>query len=196
MQIATLALLTQEEQQQRICDFNSTAQEHAGPQYFHELFEAHAARAPQVVALIMPQADADDIMTYGGLNARANRLARLLRRKGVTAETVVAISLPRSFDMIVAWLAVWKAGGAYLPLDPDYPAERIGAMLSDAGARLVVSHSLIDLPPTADRLNLDEDFPHDEPADNLETVTHPSQSGLCDLHVRLDRQGKGRPCRP
>lgn len=173
--VATVALLTQEEQRQRICDLNSTAQEHAGPQYFHELFEAHVARAPQAAALIMPQADADDIMTYGELNARANRLARLLRRKGVTAETVVAISLPRSFDMIVAWLAVWKAGGAYLPLDPEYPAERIGAMLSDAGARLVVSHSSFDLPKTADRLNLDEDFPDDESSDNLETVTHPSQ---------------------
>ncbi|MCZ7471830.1 thioester reductase domain-containing protein [Agrobacterium sp. O3.4] len=173
--IATLALLTREEQQQRVCDFNSTAQENAGPHYFHELFEAHVARAPDAVALIMPCAETDGILTYGELNARANRLARLLQRKGVTPETVVAISLPRGFDMIVAWLAVWKAGGAYLPLDPDYPAERIGAMLSDARARLVVSHSSIDLPATADRLNLDEDFPHDERADNLETVTHPSQ---------------------
>ncbi|WP_137130041.1 non-ribosomal peptide synthetase [Rhizobium sp. FY34] len=173
--VATLTLLTQEEQQQRICDFNSTAQENAGPQYFHELFEAHAARAPEAVALLMPGTEADEVLTYGQLNARANRLARLLRRKGVTAETVVGISLPRSFDMIVAWLAVWKAGGAYLPLDPDYPAERIGTMLSDAGARLVISHSSIDLPETAARLNLDASFPDDERADNLATVTRASQ---------------------
>ncbi|MBO9653737.1 MAG: amino acid adenylation domain-containing protein [Agrobacterium tumefaciens] len=173
--VATLALLTQEEQQERVGAFNSTAQEHAGSHFFHELFEAQAARAPEAVALLVPRADNDDVLTYGELNARANRLARLLRRKGVTAETVVAIALPRGFDMIVAWLAVWKAGGAYLPLDPDYPAERIGNMLSDADARLVITHSAIDLPTTAARLDLDGEFPDSERADNLKTVTRHSQ---------------------
>lgn len=173
--VASLALLTQGEQQQRIAHFNSTSQQHAGPALFHQLFETHAERAPEAVALIMPKDDTDDVLTYGALNARANRLARLLRRKGVTAETRVAISLPRGFDMVVAWLAVWKAGGAYLPLDPDYPAERIASMLSDSGARLVISHSSFNLPEIENRIDLDLDFPHDECADNLETVIHPSQ---------------------
>ena len=77
-------------------------------------------------------------LTYGGLEERADRLAQLPAGAGVGAETVVGLCLERGLDMVVAMLAVWKAGGAYLPLDPGYPAERLAFMLADSGARVLV----------------------------------------------------------
>ncbi|WP_045875184.1 non-ribosomal peptide synthetase [Pseudofrankia sp. DC12] len=93
-----------------------------------ELFEAQAARTPDAVALRWR----DTELTYARLDARANRLARLLRARGVGPESIVAVALPRSCDLVVSLLAVQKAGGAYLPVDPAYPADRIRFMLRDA----------------------------------------------------------------
>ncbi|MFF2652555.1 AMP-binding protein [Streptomyces sp. NPDC058045] len=90
--------------------------------------EAQAARTPGAPALI----HAGQSLTYGQLNARANRLARHLQQLGATPGTLVAVSLPRSVDLVVSLLAVLKAGAAYLPLDPDYPARRLAGMLADA----------------------------------------------------------------
>ncbi|MEV1178204.1 amino acid adenylation domain-containing protein, partial [Nonomuraea sp. NPDC049784] len=80
----------------------------------------------------------DQSLTYGELAARSNRLAHYLRDSGVGAETVVALCLPRGLDMVVALLAVLRAGGAYLPLDPDYPAERLSYMLADSRASVLL----------------------------------------------------------
>ena len=93
------------------------------------LFEAQAARAPGGVAVVCGGAE----VSYGELNGRANRLARVLAARGVGPESVVAVLLERGADLVVALLAVVKAGGAYLPVDPGYPAERIAFMLADAG---------------------------------------------------------------
>jgi amino acid adenylation domain-containing protein/thioester reductase-like protein len=93
-----------------------------------ELFEAQAARTPLAVAVVHD----DEELTYGELNAQANRLARLLIERGVGPESFVAVAVPRSARMMVAVLAVLKAGGAYLPVDPQYPADRIASMLDDA----------------------------------------------------------------
>ncbi|HKV06539.1 MAG TPA: amino acid adenylation domain-containing protein, partial [Thermoanaerobaculia bacterium] len=92
-------------------------------------------RASGAVALVL----GNEELTYGELDLRANRLARFLGRLGVGPESVVAIAAGRSFDRIVALLAVLKAGGAYLPLDPEYPAERLASMLEDSGARVLVA---------------------------------------------------------
>ena len=78
-------------------------------------------------------------MTYEELNARANRLARLLIQRGVGPESIVALALPRTTDLLAAVLAVVKAGGAYLPVDPGYPVQRIGYMLADAAPVCVLS---------------------------------------------------------
>ncbi|WP_037690324.1 AMP-binding protein, partial [Streptomyces lavendulae] len=77
-------------------------------------------------------------LTYAELNTRANRLAHHLVDQGIGPDTVVAVSLHRSLDMVVALLAVLKAGGAYLPVDPDHPRDRVRHMLEDAGAGLVL----------------------------------------------------------
>src|ERR1019366_9062812 len=94
----------------------------------HQLFEAQAERTPDAVAIVFEA----EQLTYGELNRRANQLAHHLRALGVGPEVLVAICLERSLEMVIALLGVLKAGGAYLPLDPAYPKERLAFMLEDA----------------------------------------------------------------
>ncbi|MEV3988477.1 amino acid adenylation domain-containing protein [Streptomyces sp. NPDC049837] len=98
-------------------------------------FERQVRRSPDAVALVCEERE----LSYAELNAAANRLARLLIARGVGAEDVVAVAVPRSPELVVSLLAVMKAGAAYLPLDADHPQDRIAYMLSDAGARTVVT---------------------------------------------------------
>ncbi|NEY33948.1 amino acid adenylation domain-containing protein, partial [Streptomyces sp. PRKS01-65] len=100
-----------------------------------DLFEARAERCSGAVALVY----GDVTLSYAELDARANRLARLLMARGVGPERVVACALGRSVDLYVAMLAVMKAGGVYLPVDPDYPPQRIAYMLTDAEPVLVLT---------------------------------------------------------
>jgi len=99
-----------------------------------ELVVAHAAADPDAVAVVCGPRQ----VTYGRLVDRARRLAGLLREHGVGPESVVALCLPRGVDMVTAVLGVWLAGGAYLPLDPGHPAERLAFMLADGEARLLL----------------------------------------------------------
>ncbi len=107
------------------------------------LFERNAADLADCVALRA----GDDSLTYGALNRRANQLARWLVGRGVTADRAVAVALPRGLDLVVALLAVQKAGGAYLPLDPDQPAARNAHILAHAAPALVIDRSLEDCAP-------------------------------------------------
>ncbi|TXS54398.1 non-ribosomal peptide synthetase, partial [Streptomyces sp. t39] len=100
-----------------------------------DAFEAQVRRSPDAVALVCE----DTELTYAQLDAQANRLARLLRAEGVRDEDVVAVALPRSPGLVAALLAVMKAGAAYLPLDADHPHDRVAHMLTDSGARTVIT---------------------------------------------------------
>ncbi|HEV2734082.1 MAG TPA: AMP-binding protein, partial [Longimicrobiaceae bacterium] len=105
----------------RLPEWNRTAMDYPRDLCLHQLFEAQAARTPHRVAV---EAD-DGALTYAELDRRAGTLAAALRARGVGPETRVGIFVDRSVEMLVALLGVLKAGGAYLPLDPAYPADRI-----------------------------------------------------------------------
>ncbi|MBD2818696.1 AMP-binding protein [Streptomyces parvulus] len=108
-------------------EWNATAKGLA-PATLPDLFERHVRERPDAEAVVL----GDESLTYARLNARANRLARLLVERGAGPERLVALALPRSVELPVAVLAVAKTGAAYLPLDPAHPAERIAGTLDDA----------------------------------------------------------------
>ncbi|MGA4846506.1 amino acid adenylation domain-containing protein [Streptomyces sp. G5(2025)] len=99
------------------------------------LFEAQAAQSPDAVAVVC----ADTELTYAQVNARANRLARELTGRGVGPEAVVALSLPRSAELVIGLLAVLKSGAAYLPIDPKYPSHRLAFILTEAAPQLILT---------------------------------------------------------
>ncbi|HLM54983.1 MAG TPA: amino acid adenylation domain-containing protein, partial [Pyrinomonadaceae bacterium] len=135
-------LLTEEESRLLLLEWNDTAADYPAGTRLHQLFEEQAGRTPDAVALTFEGSH----LTYGELNARANRLAHHLRGRGVGPDSLVALCLERSPQMVTAILAVLKAGGAYLPLDPAQPRERLRFMLEDSGARvLLTQQSLLPL---------------------------------------------------
>ncbi len=151
LDVAALPLLGEGERQQLLREWNDTAAAYPGDRFLHQLFEEQARRAPDAVAVVAEVAPPPDAtgatfehLTYGTLEARANRLAGDLRRLGVGPESLVAICAERSAALVAGLLAILKAGAAYLPLDPGYPAERLHFMLRDSGARVLVASP--DLP--------------------------------------------------
>ena len=133
--IGRLDLLEPEERRQLLVDWNATEREVVAAT-LPELFEAQVARSPEAVALVYEESR----LSYAELNERANRLAHLLISLGTGPEDLVALALPRSMEMVVGLLGILKAGAAYLPLDPDYPAQRLAYMLQDAAPVLRPDH--------------------------------------------------------
>ncbi|MEU6998280.1 amino acid adenylation domain-containing protein [Nonomuraea sp. NPDC046570] len=139
------------------------------------LFEAQVARTPEAVALEF----ADERVTYAALDRRANRLAHRLRGLGVRPGARVAVCGERSVELVVSLLGVLKAGAAYVPLDPDYPADRLAFMLADAAAEvLLVQEGCRDRLPPAEIVTLAMDDPHegcpDDPPPATATAGHPA----------------------
>jgi len=133
--VSELTLLSPAEERTLLKDWNRTASEYPKDSAFTALFETQVAKTPDALALSAGAVQ----MTYRELNDRANRLARFLARRGVGPEKVVAICLERTAAMLVASLAVFKAGGAYLPLDPSSPGERLAFMIEDADADVLLT---------------------------------------------------------
>ncbi len=133
--LAQLPLLTESETQELIRSRNAT--EVALPPVLttHGAFEQQVLRSPDSVAVVCR----DEAITYRELDARANQLARHLRKLGVGPDVLVAVTMERSVPLVVALMGILKAGGAYVPLDPSYPAERIGFMLEDSRAPVILT---------------------------------------------------------
>ncbi|HEX2189602.1 MAG TPA: amino acid adenylation domain-containing protein, partial [Longimicrobiaceae bacterium] len=135
VRISQVTLVDEAERRQVVEEWNRTPVGHPTGACIHELVAAQAERTPEALAVV----SGEDALTYHELDARANRLARRLAELGAGPEVRVGICLERSAGMVVAMLAVLKAGAAYLPLDPAYTADRLAYMLADSGARVLVT---------------------------------------------------------
>ena len=136
--VSALPILSPEETAALI-EFNKTAVPFEEDSSIHEMFERKAMETPNAIAV----SGEGGSLSYRDLNDRANRLACYLRAADVHADSIVGVCLRRSPDLLVGLLGILKSGGAYLPLDPDYPADRISFMLSDSGAQIVVAHEAL-----------------------------------------------------
>jgi amino acid adenylation domain-containing protein len=155
--VSGIPLLTAAERQQILVEWNRTERDYPRDKCLHQLFEAQVERTPEVVAAIFEGSS----LTYRELNARANQLAQHLRSLHVGPDVLVAICVERSLEMIVGLLGILKSGGAYVPIDPSYPADRVVFMLTDANAPVILTQKALreKLPPTSARIIcLDSDW--------------------------------------
>jgi len=155
--LSEISLVPAAERHQLVYAWNATKQPLPEMACIHRLFEQAVDAAPDAVAAIRE----NEVMTYRELNARANQLARYLRRLGVGAESLVGINLDRSFELLVGLMGILKAGAGYAPLDPNYPADRLDFMIRDAGLTVILTkQSLSDSMPSdrARIVRLDSDW--------------------------------------
>jgi amino acid adenylation domain-containing protein len=161
--VSRLPLLTDTEHD-RLRQWNSTAVDYAQPHLLHRLIEQQARRTPQTEAVRCE----DQALSYADLDRHANRLAHCLSRLGVGPDVPVAVCLERSVQLPVALLGTLKAGGCYVPLDPDYPADRLAFLLQDAAPPVLLTQSRLAgrLPPhTAHTVCLDDGWDSDTDGD-------------------------------
>ncbi|MCY9332377.1 amino acid adenylation domain-containing protein, partial [Bacillus haynesii] len=143
-------MISRQEKRTLLESFNHTKTAYPKGKAIHQLFEEQAKRIPDHTAVVFE----DQKLTYRQLNEKANQVARLLREKGVKPDTLVGIMMERSSDMITAILGVLKAGGAYLPIDPEYPLERMRYMAFDSQVKVIVSDVPLAKGLTAESIEL------------------------------------------
>ena len=166
--VARLPILDEAERALVLEEWNATAQDYPHDVALHAQFEVHAAQTPDAIALLGEDAP----MTYGALNARANRIAHRLIALGVGPDARVGICLERGNDAIACLIAVLKAGGAYVPVDTNLPPDRIAYIIEDSAPKVVLTRSTVALPPMPDtagspaRLDIDTDTFADVSADD------------------------------
>jgi amino acid adenylation domain-containing protein len=142
--ISQLLMLTEVEQQQLLFEWNNTQADYPLDKCIHQLFEEQVERTPDNIAVVFE----DQQLNYRELNARANQLAHYLQNLGVGPDVLVGICVERSLEMMVGLLGILKAGGGYLPIDPEYPTERLLYILQDAQVRVLLTqkHLIAGLP--------------------------------------------------
>ncbi|HEY2963825.1 MAG TPA: amino acid adenylation domain-containing protein [Pyrinomonadaceae bacterium] len=133
--LGDLQLLSEDERQQLLFDWNNTQTERSSFACVQQQFERHAESQPDAIALLC----GDQVLSYRELNRRANALAHQLHSRGVGPESIVGICADRSLELVIGVLGILKAGAAYLPLDPHYPRERLSFMLQDSGASVLLT---------------------------------------------------------
>jgi amino acid adenylation domain-containing protein/FkbM family methyltransferase len=171
--VGSLEILGARERRQVLVEWNDTAQDYPREACLHELFEAQAARTPDAAALRF----GDEQLSYAELNRRADRVAGGLQERGVGPESVVAIMMRRSTEMAVAVLAVLKAGGAYLPLDPSNPPSRLALMLQESNVAVLLTQTAL--------------------AEQVSPLKERGLTVVClDGAARLEADGPSRPPRP
>ncbi|TEL04947.1 amino acid adenylation domain-containing protein [Pseudomonas aeruginosa] len=188
--LAEFQLLEAAERRQAIFDWGRNPGRYPDERSVEQLFASRAAMEPGRVALLFEERQ----LSYGELNAQANRLAHRLIELGVGPDVLVGIAVERGLEMIVSLLAVLKAGGAYVPLDPEYPQERLGYMIEDSGIALLLSQShLLQRLPAASGiacLALDQAWDwQDRPASDPQLRAHPQNLA----YVMFTSGSTGRP---
>src|ERR1041385_114114 len=137
--LRSLPLLSEDERQQLLVEWNATAREDAEEQCIDRLFAAQVQQTPELAAVIFGEQQ----VTYAELDGRANQLAHYLGKLGVGPEVKVGVFMERSLEMMIAVLGIVKAGAAYVPLDPNYPAERLSFMLADAAVEVLITQTAL-----------------------------------------------------
>ena len=132
--ICDLPILTEAERHRLLVEWNDTERSYARDKCIHQLFTAQAQRTPQAIAAV----SGDDQLTYEQLDRLANQLANTLQNLDVGPDTPVGLCMLRSLDMIVGLLGILKAGGCYVPLDPDFPRQRTAGIVEEAGIKVVL----------------------------------------------------------
>ena len=188
--VRDVPLLSEDERRLMLREWNATARAYPADSCIHELVEARAGRDPQAVAVMI----AGRTLSYGELNRRANRLARSLRALGVGPEVLVGICAERSFEMVVGMLAILKAGGVHVPLDPAYPKRRLHFMLEDARVPVLLVQERVreSLPEhSAQEIRLDDVLAETSPEDDA----NPQSGVLPDngAYVIFTSGSTGRP---
>lgn len=170
-EICRIEMISEKEKRKILYEFNNTKANYPKDKCIHELFEEQAQKTPDNIALVFK----DKSLTYRELNEKSNQLARLLRHKGVKPDTIVGMMVPRSLEMIIGILGILKAGGCYLPIDPEYPKERIRYMLEDSGtAILLTERSLVEnLGYEGQIIDIYEDMIFNADNTDLESVNKP-----------------------
>ncbi len=193
--LAEIDMMTEAEKRALILNVNDTFVERSADQVLHQLFEEQVLLTPDQVAVVYD----GYTLTYRQLNARANQVARLLRSKGTQPDTLIGIMVDRSIEMVVSMLAVLKAGGAYTPIDPTYPPERIQYMLSDSKAPILLTQrhlketveyagEIIDVDDEAIYAGDDTNLDHISGRDDLAYVIYTSGSTGNPKGVMIEHQ--------
>ena len=191
--VRNLPLLSDDEIHRALVTWNDTGAEPATEDGIHTLFEIVAQTSPNKIAVV----DTNSEWTYAELDARANRVAGALLSRGVASEERVAVCLPRNGSLIATLLGVLKAGAAYVPLDPSYPAARLEHTLTDSGAVLVITDSQLSgaLPSEVQRLELDTHGDEIDTAPSTRPVRSPTAPPLAEslAYVIYTSGSTGRP---
>jgi len=169
--IFEIVMLTEKEKHQLLVEFNSAKSDYVADKTLQEIFEEQAEKNSNKVALIYN----DETMSYGELNAKANSIAHMLRNMGAKPNSIVGIMLDKSFEMIICMLGILKSGAAYLPIDPEYPEERIRHMISESKSLvLLTQEKYVDKASLfCEAINLDDIQIYNENMTNPDKVNTP-----------------------
>ena len=169
IKLSEIDIVTPEEKKKLLVEFNKTELKYDENIPFIKYFEKQVEKTPDDIAIVFE----DKEMTYRELNERANSLAYKLRKNEVTNNTVVGILLERSFEMLISMLAVLKSGGAYIPIAPDYPKDRIEYMLEDSEATIILTSQ--NRRNLADKklINVKDERIYENHKENLENISKP-----------------------
>lgn len=172
IRLMDIEIMQQDEKRKLLFEFNNTEKVYPKNKTVYQMFEEQVERTPDKTAVLFE----GEKLTYRELNHRANQLARTLRQRGVKAESIVGIMLERSLEMSIGLFGIIKAGGAYLPIDPMYPQDRINFMLEDSGAQILLTKQkyLYKVNCDIDIIDLEEETVYIQEDSNLEIINKPT----------------------